>query len=1014
MTVGPRERLVQNRVVGLLGALGWRHLGDWSQRAGNANIEPALLEPWLAARGRYPAPVIRRAVDALTRAAANRTDDLYDVNRAVYDLLRGGVKVPDEATGGFTTVHVIDWENPRANDLALAEEVAVAATSPKAFDKRPDVVLYVNGVALGVLELKRSTVSVAEGIRQNLTNQTPDFIERFFTTIQFLMAGNDSEGLRYGMIGTPQKHFLRWKEPGELANRLDRDLTQMLAPARFLELIHDFTVFDKGAKKTARPNQYFGVKAAQLAAEAGESGVIWQTQGSGKSLIMVMLARWILERITGSRLLIITDRKELDDQIAGDVFGGAGISVRKARSGADLRAALADSKDGIVCSLVHKFGASAERAAEDFIGEIAGAGGTAPRGRFFVFVDEAHRTQSGKLAQAMRAILPDAVFIGFTGTPLLRTDKRTTMETFGPFIGEPYRFDEAVQDGVVLDLRYEARDIDQRLGSREHIDAWFETKTAGLPPLARAAIKARWGTLQAVMSSRSRLDQIVSDIVFDMARKPRLAAGRGTAMLVAGSIREACVLYDLFQKTELKGKCAVITSYRPGAHNIRAEETGEGQTEAQLIHDTYKALLGDQTPEAYEAAALETFKTRPATMRLLIVVDRLLTGFDAPTATVLYIDKKMRDHGLFQAICRVNRLDGEDKEYGYIVDYKDLFRRIDTAITDYTSGAFDGYDRADVEGLILDRAAEARNDLEAALAAVRGMIEGVEQPRGEDDWFAFFCDAESDDLDMIEEKAARRQALYRLVGGLARAFEEAAEDPVASGYTPEAIDAIRMEVAEYVRARDAVRLRACENVDMKLYEPAMRHLIDTYISADHARKVSAFDDMSLVEILIERGPAAAEEAVGSAAPRNVAETIENNVRRLIVEETPINPRFYANMSALLAGLIDRRRRDVVDYATYLAEIAELARRAQHGPGAAEYPPTITTAGARALYDNLKNNEALAVALDKAVRDAAQKSWRGDRVKENRVRRAIHGVIPEEELAARVFELVAASRDYGGA
>ncbi|MEH0072954.1 DEAD/DEAH box helicase family protein [Pannonibacter sp. Pt2-lr] len=272
------------------------------------------------------------------------------------------------------------------------------------------------------------------------------------------------QGLRYAAIQTPQPYWLAWKEESAITNPLDRDVAQMLAPARFLELINDFILFDAGIKKVARPNQYFAVKAAQEAVAAKKGGIIWQTQGSGKSLIMVMLARWIREARPDARILVVTDRKELDDQIEA-VFGNTGDKVRRAKSGADLLAALADPKDRVVSSLVHKFGRREEDELGAMIADIQRGQIGAPVGEFFVFIDEAHRTQSGKLARAMRSILPGSVFFGFTGTPLLRSDKQTSLEVFGPYIGTPYRFNEAVEDGVVLDLRYEARDIDQRVAS---------------------------------------------------------------------------------------------------------------------------------------------------------------------------------------------------------------------------------------------------------------------------------------------------------------------------------------------------------------------------------------------------------------------------------------------------------------------------------------------------------------------------------------------------------------------
>src|SRR5207253_1565048 len=269
-------------------------------------------------------------------------------------------------------------------------------------------------------------------------------------------------------------------EQSSIENLLDRPLIQLCEKARFLELIHDFIVFDAGIKKLCRHHQYFGVRAAQGHVKKREGGIIWQTQGSGKSLVMVWLTKWIREHVKDARVLLITDRTELDEQIE-KVFYGVNEEIYRTKSGADLIATLNATTPWLVCSLIHKFGGKEEG---EEVGDIPGyiaelkkalPQGFAPKGNLFVFVDECHRTQSGDLHDAMKTILPGAVFIGFTGTPLLKADKKKSIEVFGRYI-HTYKFDEAVKDGVVLDLRYEARDIDQSITSQKKIDQWFEAK----------------------------------------------------------------------------------------------------------------------------------------------------------------------------------------------------------------------------------------------------------------------------------------------------------------------------------------------------------------------------------------------------------------------------------------------------------------------------------------------------------------------------------------------------------
>ncbi|MDD3217320.1 MAG: type I restriction endonuclease, partial [Methanoculleus sp.] len=350
--VGERERLTQERVVAYFrDTLKYRYLGDWEHREGNSNVEEALLAAWLTRRG-HNEKIVGKVLYELGKAkAVGGNKSLYDANREVYGLLRYGVKVRPDIGEQHITVWLIDWDRPEKNDFAVAEEVTIAGEN----SKRPDIVLYVNGIALCVLELKRSIVSVSEGVRQNLDNQKKIFIRPVFSTVQLVMAGNETEGLRYGVIETPEKYYLRWKEADAGESPLLRELFQLCRKDRLLEIVHDFIVFDAGTKKTCRHNQYFGVKAAQERVKRREGGIIWHTQGSGKSLIMVWLAKWIREHVPAARVLLVTDRTELDDQIE-KVFLGVSEDIYRTRSGADLVRVLNTDTEWLVCSLVHKFG----------------------------------------------------------------------------------------------------------------------------------------------------------------------------------------------------------------------------------------------------------------------------------------------------------------------------------------------------------------------------------------------------------------------------------------------------------------------------------------------------------------------------------------------------------------------------------------------------------------------------------------------------------------------------------
>lgn len=1030
------EQDTQERVIEFFQeTLNYTYLGNWKDSIQeNSNIIAEDLTDWLRQQG-IDNEVIEKAVYQLEQAS--RIGDsitLYDANLEVYELLRYGVKVLPEVGEQHKTVWLIDWKNPENNDFGIAEEVAVRGKN----NKRPDLVLYVNGIAIAVLELKRSTVSVSEGIRQNLANQTETFIEWFFSTVQLVMAGNDTEGLRYGVIKTPEKYWMQWKERNahqdSEPNPLLRELGQFCSKVRMLEVLHDFIVFDAGTKKICRHNQYFGVKAAQERVKSREGGIIWHTQGSGKSLTMVWLAKWILENNHKARVLIVTDRTELDEQIEG-VFKGVREDIRRTQSCEHLFKVLSDSTVRLACSLVHKFRNNDEESDPDYDGYAIEFQKHLPNdfsldGDFFVFVDECHRTQSGKLHSAMTKLLNDAMLIGYTGTPLLSSDKRRSIETFGTYI-DTYKYDEAVEDGVVLDLRYEARDIDQDLTSQERIDQFFDSKTRGLNDVAKALLKERWGTMLNVESSKNRLQKIVADIILDMDRCDRLRSGQGNALLIANSILSACRLYSLFQDTTLCGKCAVITSYRPTVESIRLEETGEGRSDNQVKYDTYRDMLAAHFNEDSDTAIRKTdqferevkrrFIDEPDQMKLLIVVDKLLTGFDAPPATYLYIDKSMQDHGLFQAICRVNRIHTDDKEFGYIIDYKDLFMSVESAISDYTSGAFDDFDTEDVEGLLKDRLEKGREQLEEAREAIKALCEPVDPPKQIQDYIRYFCSVESGNSEQIKANEQKRIKLYKFTAALVRTYANLANEMEQAGYTATEAKNIREEVKNYEYVRYQVKLASGDYIDLKMYEPDMRHLLDTYIHADDSELLTDFGNVPLVQRIVNTGAEDAVQSLPEGMRSNqeaMSAAINNNIRRVIVDRTDVNPKYYEEMSRLLDELIDDRRQARIDYQQYLSEVTKLSKQVTEPP-TESYPSDINTAAQRAFFDNLGDDilddrkAEIATAIDKSIKDKRGDAWRGNRMKELEVRNAIGMVVdeyPDLDIDVDIIFYIAKNQD----
>lgn len=1036
------ERNTQNRVISFFRErLNYKYIGNLSG-GDNRNIIEERLRSYLTGNGGYSQKLADRAIDMLTRTAGNMQRGLYDANKEVYSLLKYGAKVAEEAGEAPRTVSFINFDCPADNEFAIAEEVTVAGNNTK----RPDIVVYINGIAVAVIELKASNVSVADGIRQNITNQSSYFIENFFTTMQFCMAGNDSEGLRYGTLRTPAKHYLEWQNDGfdrfadernetdilieerckDIPEKLDRQIYAMFCKKRFLDLIHNFIIFDNGRKKVCRYNQYYAIKRAQhRLTEKRSGGIIWHTQGSGKTLTMIWLSKWILANDPSARVLIVTDRDELDEQIE-NAYLGVDEDIRRTRSGEDLVQRLNSYADRLICSLIHKFGKrGGEPTDEDidrYICEIKAAlpKDYCPKGNFVVFVDECHRTQSGKLHAAMKAIIPDGIFVGFTGTPLLKGQRKTSIDTFGDYI-HSYKFDEAVRDGVVLDLRYEARDIPQTITEQEKIDIWFDVKTRGLVPQAKQRLQARWATMQKLYSSRSRLEKIAIDIKFDFETKPRLMDGSGNAMLVADDVYTACRYYEAFQSIGFK-KCAIITSYSPQAAALRTDAVSDEEKTKEFVKfETYRKMVGlsdgedprsvEKAVADFEAEAKRKFIKEPANMKLLIVVDKLLTGFDAPPCTYLYIDKSMKDHGLFQAICRVNRLDGESKEYGHIVDYQHLFGSLEDAVNTYTSGAFEEFEEKDVAGLLKDRTAEAKKHFEQTLDALDELCEGVPEPRENTDYIHYFCGESGVASDDDAERARSREKLYRLVSALVRAYAELKPLMAEAGYSSSERGKLAQCVDAYVRLRGTVGRASGDFIDNKHLDPEMQYLIDNFISAGGSESITAFENLTLLDFIADQRDKLNKEK-NSREREGTVEAIENNISKKIANKAVINPAYYSRMSKALEQLILERQRGVIEYSELLERYRVLAENVCNPENNAHYPEAVRGSGAmRAFYDNCGEDERLAVRLHEAVMTSRMDGFRNNGAKEKRIKRAMYQILNDEEAVERLYNIVVQQEEY---
>ncbi len=1017
-----RERDYQNKLVKrFVYDLDYEYLGNWQYAKGetvnslgkqNSPILDDEVRKFLKGQKKddekTPKYTERQIEDVLfqlkskARLGNAKMSGLMQCNTDLYETLMMGIKSQPDPKSNHEDVMFFNFKDYEKNNFAIAEEVSfIDPLLGK--NKRPDIVVYVNGIALAVIELKRSLVNYEEGIKQHLSNER-DFIPSFFTTVQFTIASNDGVEFRYGTIGTPLKFWCKWKRD---TNKLGDVLTEQESYSMFFDKVNFMFFFrygvlnDGGIKKVLRPHQIYAIKAAADRMPKKQSGVIWHSQGSGKSLTMVALASYIRRNFENPRVVVITDRKELDLQLAGTFIKG-GNSLHQATSSSDLLDTLNKGKEWLICSLIHKFGAknSEDEAEKDesgtkvsldeyldelqsIIAQKYGNNFSVKGDNIFVFVDECHRTQSGRLHEAMRTIMgKEIMLIGFTGTPLLKKDKgdmynrikNVSELTFGPYIHK-YLHKQAVEDKVILDLQYEYRNVEQQLTNKQKVDQKLDVLISGreLTDEQRKMVEDRWATLEKVYSTKERIERIgysiLDDVGFGLLRHDW-----SSAMLVAGSIYQAYRYYKFFTQdssnTLLRGRVAVVTSYDPMDSDLANDSADTNkETETKFKYDWAKQSFKDagdgiNNADDYEKWAKNLFINRPAQMKLLIVVNKLLTGFDAPCATILYIDNEIKDHTLFQAVCRVNRL-GEDikdkegnvivkthKEFGRIVSFKNLFNSIENAVIKFNDGdGFSGLDNVDVEGLLDSAVNKSKEKLLDAKEAYEG-LKAIWELKG-------FTDMESlaeyyvKELEGEESAQDRRNIMYSITGGMVSAYNNMSDYFSQSDFTPEQIEKFASLSREAGTIQRKVRQKSGDDFDPRTLDPDMRQLLDQHIRAEEAETlVEATADFSFLDLINDatNTEEAADEAIRQAGgnAKGAAEVIEGKARRVNTDwnrgDEEEQKAFSEKLEALLVKL---KKSNALAKDTIMAIIDHI-KAIKHG---SDVPSGLNNKRSKALWNN---------------------------------------------------------------
>ena len=906
---------------------------------------------------------------------------LISTNEKIYDLLTLGKSYQENMVDGTKRsfdIKYIDFEHPENNDFYVTEEFSVLRMNGKDY-ARPDIVLFVNGIPLAVIECKDASVPIIQAISQNIRNQKPDYIPQLFKFIQIVMATNKNE-TKYATCGTPDKFWSTWNEQyvekqnelldktviGRQITKQDRDIISLFEKERFLELIKDFIIFEAGKKKICRYQQYFAVKAMlERIKQDKEGGVVWHTQGSGKSITMVYITKKIMEdkEIQNPQVVIATDRVDLDKQIH-KTFNRIGVEAARATTGNNLTELIKNEKIRVITTVVNKFET------------VVKSGVSVDAPNTFILVDEGHRTQYGEINRRMQEVFKGAIYISFTGTPIMKRD-RNIFDKFGGLIHK-YSLDDALKDKAIVPLIYEGKMVDQEV-SKEAIDMRLDMLTRDLTEEQKTDVMKKWSRFEKVASSEQRLELIAWDIAKNYNETLK---GTGfNAILACNKKVEAVKYYNIFKDEFPELEVAVIIS----SPDMREGERSIDEDTNDIVKKFYiNAISSYKNEEEYE----ETIKSKfiNGDIDILIVVDKLLTGFDAPKASTLYLDKQIKEHNLLQAIARVNRLcDGKD--YGYIVDYRGLLGELDKALTMYQEAGLEEFNEEDIKSSVYYIDTEINNMFEA-YEKLKEIFKDIKNKN----------DLEEYEI-LLEDEKIRKDFYNKLCKFGSMLGIILPSDQAYYKVGKEKISELRKALAFYQKLRATVKLRYSETIDHKEYETKMQKLLDNYVVAKEMMRITEPVDITDAENFDK-------ELEKMGTDRGKADAIRTRLTRTISEKSKEDPAYYKKFSTRIEETIEAYRNRRITDSEYLQKMQDIKEDFRKGNSGISYPTNITTENSRAFYGviydkliprmkenaNIEEIGEIALTIQREIESKIKRDWHYNTDIHNEIAQAIDDTI----------------------